>query len=102
MEKIKTLTRNDLAESLISELGTRADAYAFVGKFFDVLSESIVAQGELKIHGFGTFRCLEKKKRVGRNPKTGKEAEISARRVVSFIAGNKFRKLIQQGVDEQS
>ena len=48
----------------------------------------------MKISGFGKFKILNKKERPGRNPKTGKPALISARRVVTFKAGQKLRKKI--------
>lgn len=92
----KTLTRNDLAQSLYAELGALGDAYAFVSAFFDVLSDSIIKNEEVKLHGFGKFRCLDKKQRVGRNPKTGEEVAITARRVVSFVAGGKFKQEMAQ------
>ena len=93
----KVLTRNDLANSLMPQVGTWLEAYEFVGKFFDTFSDAIVQNDELKVHGFGVFRCIEKNKRVGRNPKTGVEAEVSSRRVVSFIAGNKFKTIVRIG-----
>ena len=95
----KTLTRNDLAQSLYTDLGAYGDAYRFVATFFDVLSDSIIKNEEVKLHGFGKFRCLDKKSRVGRNPKTGEEVEISSRRVVSFVAGGKFKHEMAQGED---
>ena len=47
------------------------------GKFFDVLSDEITNRGHVKVHGFGVFRCLQKKARIGRNPKTGEVAKIT-------------------------
>ena len=49
---------------------------------------------EVKLSGFGNFELLDKKARPGRNPKTGEDVTISARRVVTFRAGNKLRKKI--------
>lgn len=96
----KTLTRNGLAQSLYADLGATGDAYRFVAAFFEVLSEQIVSSEEVKIHGFGKFRCLNKRQRVGRNPKTGEEVAISARRVVSFIAGGRFKRAMTGGGDD--
>lgn len=90
-KQVNTLTRNDLAKSLSLEYGSTSEAYRFVGEFFEVLSQQIIETGEVRLHGFGRFRCLDKKPRVGRNPKTGKEVQISGRRVVSFIASGKFK-----------
>ena len=68
-KKISPLTRNELAKELMSETGSYSDAYQFIGKFFDVLSDEITNRGHVKVHGFGVFRCLQKKARIGRNPK---------------------------------
>lgn len=94
MKEQKTVTRNDLAQALYPEIGSMSDAYRFVCIFFDALSDQIAETGEVKIHGFGRFRCLEKKQRQGRNPKTGESIPIQARRVVSFVAGGKFKKMM--------
>ena len=101
MKKIKPITRNALAKKLFLETGSYSDAYQFVGKFFDTLSDEITTRGQVKIHGFGVFRCLEKKARIGRNPKTGEAAEITPRRVVSFIAGNKFKNLVRDSHEKE-
>ena len=76
-KKISPLTRNELAKELMSETGSYSDAYQFIGKFFDVLSDEITNRGHVKVHGFGVFRCLQKKARIGRNPKTGEVAKIT-------------------------
>ena len=83
-KKISPLTRNELAKELMSETGSYSDAYQFIGKFFDVLSDEITNRGHVKVHGFGVFRCLQKKARIGRNPKTGEVAKITPRRVGQF------------------
>ena len=93
----KVLTRNDLAKIIRSDMPTISNAYDFVAHFFDVLSEQIAANEELKIHGFGRFRCIHKKSRIGRNPKTGEEVVISSRRVVSFVASGKFKRVMLEG-----
>ncbi|MDA9737105.1 HU family DNA-binding protein, partial [Gammaproteobacteria bacterium] len=49
---------------------------------------------QVKLSGFGNFELIDKKSRPGRNPRTGEEVKISARRVVTFRAGNKLRKKI--------
>lgn len=95
----KTLTRRELAQLLYPELGSSGEAYRFVSVFFDTMAEQLIKDRELKIHGFGKFRCLDKKARVGRNPKTGKEVIISARRVVSFVAGGRFKRMMIHGED---
>lgn len=93
-KKQTTITRHSLAKILYPELGSTSEAYRFVGVFFDTLSDEISRRESTKIHGFGTFRCINKRSRVGRNPKTGREVAISARRVVSFIASNTVKREI--------
>ena len=95
----KTLTRRELAQLLYPELGSSGEAYRFVSVFFDTLTEQLVQYKELKIHGFGKFRCIDKKARIGRNPKTGEEVVISARRVVSFVAGGQFKRMMIHSED---
>lgn len=90
-----TVTRNDFATKLRERFGlTTADAYKLVDVIFDEISESLINDEEVKVAGFGSFKILNKAERMGRNPKTGKDAVISARRVVSFRPSNEFRKQV--------
>ena len=80
-----TITRNDFAESLSKSSGlTMSQAYKMVDLIFSEIAESLVRGEEVKVAGLGSFRILEKNARMGRNPKTGVPAVITARRVVSF------------------
>ena len=89
---MKTVTRNDLAMRLRERFGfTTADAYKLVDVIFDEIQESLVNGEEVKFAGFGSFKILEKPERMGRNPKTGESAVISARRVTSFRPCTEFR-----------
>ena len=91
----KTLTRQDIAEELKAQTGSFADARRFVGDFFDELSRRIAEDGEVRVRGFGVFRCRTKSARPARNPKTGAAAQVSARRVVSFTAGGTLREAVR-------
>lgn len=87
-----TLTKADLIAKLIQQDLSKAEATRFVEAFF---AEIVLAlqQGEsVKLTGLGNFSTRKKKARLGRNPKTGEDALISARRVVSFLAGPKLKK----------
>jgi integration host factor subunit alpha len=87
-----TLTRAELADSIHHRVGlSRAEAAQFVEKVIEGLLSSLEEGHDVKISSFGTFRLLNKAERVGRNPKSGIEAKISARRVVSFHPSNKLR-----------
>lgn len=90
-----TVTRVDLADSLRNRFGlTTTDSYKMIDIIFDEIAQSLVHGEEVKISGFGTFKILSKPARMGRNPKTGIPAVISARRVTSFHPSNEFRKIV--------
>ncbi len=90
-----TITRMDLANTLRNRFGlTAADSYRMIDIIFDEIEQSLVNGEDVKIAGFGTFKILSKSARVGRNPKTGVPAVISARRVATFHPSNDFRKIV--------
>lgn len=90
-----TITRSDFADRLRERFGlTTADAYKMIDVIFDEIHESLVNGEEVKFAGFGTFKILEKNARMGRNPKTGEAAVISARRVATFRPSNEFRERV--------
>lgn len=86
------MTRNDFAKNLRMRFGlTMADAYKLVDVVFDEMRDALINGEEVKFAGFGSFKILNKSARVGRNPKTGAPAIISARRVATFRPSNEFR-----------
>jgi integration host factor subunit alpha len=90
-----TVTRIDLANSLKNRFGlTSVDSYKMVDIIFDEIEQSLTNGEDVKISGFGTFKILSKSARIGRNPKTGIPAVISARRVPSFRPSVEFRKTV--------
>lgn len=90
-----TVTRSDFADRLRERFGlTSADSYKLVDIIFEEITESLINGEEVKFAGFGTFKILEKNARMGRNPKTGASAVISARRVASFRPSNEFRERV--------
>jgi integration host factor subunit alpha len=90
-----TITRSDFADRLRERFGlTSADSYKLVDIIFEEITESLINGEEVKFAGFGTFKILEKNARMGRNPKTGVSALISARRVASFRPSNEFRERV--------
>lgn len=87
-----TVTRNDFANRLRERFGlTTADAYKLVDVVFDEIRESLINGEDVKFAGFGSFKILTKSARMGRNPKTGAPAVISARRVATFRPCTEFR-----------
>ncbi|MGD2119487.1 MAG: integration host factor subunit alpha [Chromatiales bacterium] len=90
------LTKADMAERLFEELGlNKREAKEMVEKFFEVIRTSLENGEQVKLSGFGNFDLREKKQRPGRNPKTGEEIPISARRVVTFKAGQKLKQRVE-------
>ena len=88
MEK-KTWTRNDLIEKMSSNVGLPfAASSSFIEKIFELIISELENNEDVKITSFGTFVVRHKKLRVGRNPKTGIEAPIKARNVVTFNPSN--------------
>jgi integration host factor subunit alpha len=92
---MSTVTRLDLANVLRDRFGLSAtDSYKMIDIIFDEIEQSLINGEEVKITGFGTFKILSKSARIGRNPKTGVPAVISARRVASFRPSAEFRKTV--------
>ena len=90
------LTKGELIQTTMQHCELkRHDATKFVEDFFTIISISLEKGEEVKIPGFGNFMLREKKSRVGRNPKTGEEFPISARRVVSFRPSNILKMAIR-------
>ncbi len=90
-----TITRNDFANRLRARFGlTSADAYKLVDVIFEEITESLINGEEVKVAGLGSFKILSKPERMGRNPKTGEPAVITARRVASFRPSNEFRERV--------
>lgn len=86
------LTKADLADALFEELGlNKREAKEFVDLFFEEIRARLEQGEEVKLSGFGNFELRTKNRRPGRNPKTGEEIPISARRVVTFRPGQKLR-----------
>jgi len=90
------LTKADLAEKLYDEIGlNKRESKEFVEAFFSEINNTLENGEEVKISGFGNFSLRDKKARVGRNPKTGEEKIISARRVVTFKTGQKLKARVE-------
>ena len=94
-----TLTRANFAESLYEEVGIdRREAKAMVELFFEEIKSSLEQGKQVKISGFGKFELRDKTSRPGRNPKTGEEVPITARRVVTFHSVQKLKARVDTSV----
>jgi len=90
------LTKADMAEQLFDELGlNKREAKEMVEMFFETVRGALETGAQVKLSGFGNFDLREKKERPGRNPKTGEEIPISARRVVTFRPGQKLKSRVE-------
>ena len=97
----KTITKLDLVNHLNETLGlNKVESKELVEAFFDEIKKSLINNEEVKLSGFGNFKILNKRERPGRNPKTGEPAIISARKVVTFKAGQKLRKKMSNILSE--
>jgi integration host factor subunit alpha len=96
------LTKADMAEHLFDELGlNKREAKDIVEMFFEEIRAALERGEQVKLSGFGNFDLREKKERPGRNPKTGEEIPITARRVVTFRPGQKLKQRVEAyaGID---
>ena len=97
-----TLTKAELAEMLFEQVGlNKREAKDMVETFFDEIRGALERGDSVKLSGFGNFQLRDKPQRPGRNPKTGEEIPISARRVVTFHASQKLKALIEDEASEQ-
>lgn len=92
-----SLTKKDIADTLAKKISIKKnEALVLTNLFFDEISAKLIVEKDVKLSGFGNFIILKKRSRPGRNPKTGKEVEISARKIVTFKAGSKFKKTTKE------
>src|SRR5512135_1941194 len=93
----KTMTKAELAEALFDRLGlNKREAKDMVDGFFDEIRQALERGESVKLSGFGNFQLRDKPQRPGRNPKTGEEIPISARRVVTFHASQKLKAMVEK------
>jgi integration host factor subunit alpha len=97
------LTKSEMAERLYEELGlNKREAKEIVELFFEEIRACLEGNEQVKLSGFGNFDLRDKSQRPGRNPKTGEEIPISARRVVTFRPGQKLKARVETYGEEQA
>ncbi len=85
----KTWTRNDIIEAISDNVGlSLSDSSMIIEEIFEFILDELEKGDDVKISSFGTFSVRHKKSRIGRNPKTGVEAPITERNVVTFTSSN--------------
>lgn len=89
------LTKADMAENLFAKLGlSKRDTKQLIETFFEEIRTTLQSGEQVKLSGFGNFDLRDKSSRPGRNPKTGENIPITARRVVTFHPGQKLKNRI--------
>lgn len=92
-----TLTKAELADLLFNKVGlNKREAKDMVEAFFEEIRVKLEEREDVKLSGFGNFQLRDKAQRPGRNPKTGEEVAISARRVVTFHPSAKLKSLVEK------
>ena len=96
-QELPTLTKAELAELLVGQLGlNKREAKDMVETFFDEIRKALERGEAVKLSGFGNVQLRDKPQRPGRNPKTGEEIPITARRVVTFHASQKLKAMVEE------
>jgi integration host factor subunit alpha len=96
------LTKADIAELLYNELGlNKREAKELVEYFFEEIRKALESNDPVKLSSFGNFELRDKNPRPGRNPKTGEEIPIVARRVVTFKPGQKLKARVENHAGTQ-
>ncbi|MFZ9584720.1 MAG: integration host factor subunit alpha [Pseudohongiellaceae bacterium] len=97
------LTKAEMAERLFDEMGlNKREAKELVEQFFEEVRKALENNQQVKLSGFGNFDLRDKRQRPGRNPKTGEEIPIRARRVVTFRPGQKLKAKVESYVGTKS
>ncbi len=92
-----TLTKAELSELLFEKVGlNKTEAKEMVEGFFEEIRLALEKGESVKLSGFGNFEIREKSERPGRNPKTGEEIPIKARRVVTFHSSQKLKTSVEE------
>lgn len=93
-----TLTKAELADLIFEKVGlNKREAKDMVESFFEEVRRALENGDSVKLSGFGNFQLRDKPERPGRNPKTGAEIPITARRVVTFHASQKLKSMVEAG-----
>ena len=93
----KNFTRKNLSNKVYQNLGfSKNVSSTLIDDFFESLVSELIKFNKIKISSFGTFEVVDKKERMGRNPKTKVEAKIVARKVVKFKPSNTIKEKLNR------
>lgn len=97
MNEEKVLTKGDIVEAVQSRMGlSRKTTLGVVDDLLELIKDTLERGESVKISGFGNFETRKKTPRPGRNPRTGQEVTITARRVVTFKPSGVLRKMLNE------
>ena len=96
-----TLTKSDIVKNLHDRIGlNKREAKELVDSFFENIKRLLSQGHDVKISGFGNFQLNNKSSRPGRNPRTGEDVVITARKVVTFKSGQKLKESVKKLTNE--
>ncbi|MBW2598630.1 MAG: integration host factor subunit alpha [Deltaproteobacteria bacterium] len=89
------MTKADIIRNVHERIGiSKSDSARLVESVFEIIKETLAGGEDVKISGFGKLNIREKAARRGRNPQTGEEMKISARRVLTFKSSQVLKKVL--------
>ncbi|OGP56442.1 MAG: integration host factor subunit alpha [Deltaproteobacteria bacterium RBG_13_61_14] len=92
------MTKAEIVEQIYEKVGfSRRESSDIVETMLEIMKESLAEGEKIKISGFGNFVVRAKRERVGRNPHTGQEIKISARKVITFKASQILKTAVNRG-----
>jgi len=92
------MNKSDLIDAIASKTGlTKVQSGEALDAFLEVVTDSLKNNDSVSLIGFGVFKSLERAARIGRNPKTGAEIKIAAKKSVSFVAGKSLKDSVNAG-----
>jgi integration host factor subunit alpha len=95
------MTKADIIEQIYEKVGfSKKESAEIVELVFDTMKETLEKGEKIKISGFGNFVVRQKRPRIGRNPQTGEEIEISARKVMTFRPSQVLKSALNKGQGE--
>ena len=95
------ISRDEIADAMKNEFGfNRKLCLDIVNDIIDIIIDGLISEKKVKIHNFGTFKINNKKSRIGRNPKTKKEYNISSRNVITFKASKILLKYLNNNINK--
>jgi integration host factor subunit alpha len=96
------VTKADIVEHIYERVGfSKKESAELVERVFDIIKDTLARGEKVKISGFGNFVVREKNARKGRNPQTGEEIRLDARRVLTFKPSLVLKTVLNDGEDEQ-